>query len=90
MVARATKGAFDAFPPDAAALQEIAPVYEWVTGWQCSTKAARSHSDLPSQAIAFIARIEEFLRVPVALVSVGADRTATFARLSVWEAACAR
>ncbi len=53
--------------------------------WKAPTTSARSWSELPPQAIAYVARIEEVLRVPVALVSVGAERTATFSRLAIWE-----
>jgi adenylosuccinate synthase len=61
------------------------PVYESVPGWRQSTQAARAWSALPAQAQAYMTRIEEFLRVPIALVSVGPERDATFARLAVWE-----
>ncbi|MBC7792548.1 MAG: adenylosuccinate synthase [Clostridia bacterium] len=61
------------------------PVYQTMPGWMAPTTEARSWSELPPQAVAYIARLEEVLRIPVALVSVGAERTATFSRLAVWE-----
>ncbi len=73
------------FPADEAALASITPVYESMAGWQSSTTAARTWTDLPSQATAYISRIEDYVRVPVALVSIGADRLATFSRLAIWE-----
>ena len=72
------------YPPDVA-LDEVEPVYEVLPGWRCDTTGARAWSQLPANAIAYIARIEEAVRIPVALVSVGADREATFSRLAVWE-----
>jgi adenylosuccinate synthase len=73
------------FPSDVQTLARVEPVYESMPGWRRSTTQARDWTDLPAQAMAFIARIEQLLRVPVAIVSVGADRAATFARLAVWE-----
>jgi adenylosuccinate synthase len=73
------------FPADEAALASVQPVYESMAGWQSSTTEARKWTDLPSQATAYISRIEDYVRVPVALVSIGADRLATFSRLAIWE-----
>lgn len=74
-----------AFPTDAHVLEQIEPVYEDVKGWNTSTEQARKWSDLPAEAMAYISLIEDYVRVPVALVSVGADRTASFSRLAIWE-----
>ncbi len=73
------------FPSRADELERVKPVVEELAGWKTSTRDARSWADLPSQAIKYIARVEELLGIPVALVSVGADRNATFARLAIWE-----
>jgi adenylosuccinate synthase len=73
------------FPTQIAAIEQVEPVYETMPGWGCSTSSARGWSELPAEAIAYISRIEDYLKVPVALVSVGPERTASFARLAVWE-----
>ena len=73
------------FPMDVSDLDEVEPILEWLPGWTEKTTEARSWNDLPAKANSYISRIEEALRVPVALVSVGADRAATFSRLAVWE-----
>lgn len=73
------------FPADDATLCSVEPVYEAMPGWQSATTPARTWGDLPPQAMAYIARIEDYVRVPVALVSIGADRLASFARLAIWE-----
>ncbi len=75
----------EGFPPSVRQLEQVEPVYEELPGWAEPSTAARSWSALPANAIRYISRIEELLRVPVALVSVGADRDATFARLPIWE-----
>jgi adenylosuccinate synthase len=73
------------FPTQLGALAEVEPIHETLRGWRQPTSGARSWSELPREAIAYISRIEDYLRVPVALVSVGAERTASFARLAIWE-----
>jgi adenylosuccinate synthase len=73
------------FPSQVSALESIELVYESMHGWRQPTTEARSWSELPREAIAYISRIEDYLKVPVAMVSVGAERTASFARLAIWE-----
>ncbi len=73
------------FPSRVDELERVKPIYELLPGWKSSTTGAKSWAELPPQAIKYIARVEELLGIPVALVSVGADRNATFARLAIWE-----
>lgn len=73
------------FPTQIAAIEQIEPIYETHRGWCKPTSSARAWSELPPEAIAYISRIEAYLKVPVALVSVGPERTATFARRDIWE-----
>ncbi len=60
------------FPRTAAELALAEPVYEKLPGWKTSTGDVRRPEDLPREARAYIARIEELAGVPVAAVSVGA------------------
>ncbi len=64
----------DSVPADIEDLGRIEPVYEEVRGWLRSTSAARRVEDLPSEARAYIARIEEIAGAPMAYVSVGTRR----------------
>ena len=73
------------FPADERRLALAQPVYETMSGWHTPTTGARSWSDLPAAAMAYISCIEASVRVPIALVSIGADRLASFSRLAVWE-----
>jgi adenylosuccinate synthase len=73
------------YPTQCSDLEHAEPVYETVQGWNQSTQHVRQWSDLPPHAMSYITRIEEYIRVPVALVSLGADRNASFSRLGVWE-----
>ncbi|MBT6489363.1 MAG: adenylosuccinate synthase, partial [Deltaproteobacteria bacterium] len=43
------------------------------------------YQDLPEAARDYVKRIEDFLGIPVAIVSVGPQRKATFTRLPIWE-----
>jgi adenylosuccinate synthase len=64
--------------PSAAAQQaEVEPIYETLSGWQESTKGARSWADLPATAIKYIRRIEELIGAPVALLSTSPERLDT-------------
>ncbi len=62
------------FPGDLVALERAVPQYEWLDGWQTSTGDARSLSDLPSKARAYLDRIEALVEAPIKYVSVGTRR----------------
>jgi adenylosuccinate synthase len=55
----------------------VRPVYETMTGWQRSTRGARSWAQLPAEAIKYIRRIEELIEAPVALLSTSPEREDT-------------
>lgn len=50
-------------------LTRVTVDYETLPGWCCSTEAARSFEELPSQAQKYIRFIEDFLQVPGLLTS---------------------
>lgn len=52
------------------------PVYEWLPGWQASTKAVRTWDALPAAAQAYVRAIEAMAGVPISHVSVGPERDA--------------
>ncbi|MYF29585.1 MAG: adenylosuccinate synthase, partial [Gammaproteobacteria bacterium] len=56
---------------------EIRPVYEELAGWRESTAGARSLTELPDAARAYIERIEEAVGAPIAVISTGPDREET-------------
>jgi len=68
------------FTPDIDILSEVEPVYESMPGWSSDIRPDAKFGDLPATARAYIERIEELLGVPVTLVSIGAERTATLHR----------
>lgn len=64
-------------PNDVEEWEEITPVYEQMPGWSESTFGAKSLEQLPTNAIAYIKRVEEVIGAPVDVISTGPDRLET-------------
>ncbi|GJG84991.1 adenylosuccinate synthetase [Gemmatimonadetes bacterium T265] len=62
------------FPGDLVALERAVPRYEWFPGWRRETGGARTLGDLPSEARAYLDRVQELVEAPIAYVSVGTRR----------------
>ena len=75
--------ASSAFPAVAGDLERAEPVYETLPGWLSPTTDARRRADLPSNARAYLDRIEELAGAPIAMVSVGTRRS----QVIPWEGA---
>ena len=67
-------------PGDLAQLAACEPVYETLPGWSQPTRGVREYHDLPREARAYIARLEEITGVPAAIVSTGSGREETIFR----------
>ncbi len=71
----------DTIPASLSLFQKCKPVYEEMEGWQEKVdwrKAVdKGYGGLPEQAKAYLARIEELVKVPITIVSVGAERKDT-------------
>ena len=65
------------FLPDAAELERIEPVYETMPGFSQTVTGARTVAELPEAALAYLAKIQSFIGVPIRLISVGPDRLDT-------------
>ncbi|RKF14530.1 adenylosuccinate synthase [Alginatibacterium sediminis] len=57
--------------------ENVELVYESMPGWTQSTFGVTQRDELPEAALAYIARIEELLEVPVDIISTGPDRVET-------------
>jgi adenylosuccinate synthase len=68
------------FPRQHGVLYDCEPVYEDHPGWGTDITGVRSYDDLPKEARSYVERIEELAGVPVAMVSVGPQRSATFTK----------
>jgi adenylosuccinate synthase len=62
------------FPAGAEMLSICQPVYRTFPGWKEDLSKCRKFSDLPSNARAYVAALEEILAVPVESISVGSGR----------------
>ena len=71
--------------PDAWEVEEAKPVFETYPGWnmpRAEMNQIRSFEDLPIEAQSYVRRIEEYLQIPVGLVSVGPAADQTIDRLT--------
>lgn len=59
---------------------DIEPVYEELPGWQTPMTAFRSETEFPEEFRSYIKFLETKLEVPIAIVSIGPDRTQTIVR----------
>jgi adenylosuccinate synthase len=67
-------------PGDLAQFSACEPIYETIGGWSQPTAGVRKYEDLPAEARAYIARIEEITGVPAAVLSTGSAREDTIIR----------
>lgn len=62
------------FPPDGHDLSRVKPVLTTLPGFAGDLSSARTLSDLPRQARAYLEFVAEYVGVPISFVSVGPDR----------------
>jgi adenylosuccinate synthase len=67
-------------PGELAQLAACEPIYETLAGWSQPTRGVRRYEDLPREARAYIARLEQITGVPAAIVSTGSGRDETIFR----------
>lgn len=60
--------------------EAIVPEYQVLPGWNSLTTGVRTFDTLPRQAQTYIRFIEDFLKVPVTIISTGARREETILR----------
>jgi adenylosuccinate synthase len=65
---------FDHFPYHQTVLHHSTGVYEELPGWEEDISGCRSEEELPPAARDYLRFIEEFVRVPIALIGVGPAR----------------
>ncbi len=74
------------FPASIELLQEVTPVTRSFPGWLEPIGGVESFDELPKAAKEYISFIEEFVGVPVDIVSVGYERKETLIRKDPWTA----
>jgi len=65
---------------DAVMLGKVKPIYKTVKGWKTKLSGIKKYSQLPSETKAYIKLIEQYVGIPVNIVSVGPDRKQTILR----------
>ena len=58
-------------------LRAFKPIWKSFAGWKCNTYALRKLADLPANARKYIEFIEEYLSIPVAMISTSPERDDT-------------
>jgi adenylosuccinate synthase len=66
--------------PSSDRIQRAKPVLETVPGWKCDLSNIRRYEDLPAQAQAYVARLEELIQTPIRWVSNGPNREQLMSR----------
>lgn len=54
--------------------EEIEPVYKEFKGWNCEISSSQQFEELPAELISYINYLEEYLAVPVTIISNGPKR----------------
>ncbi|EGS38731.1 adenylosuccinate synthase [Limosilactobacillus oris F0423] len=77
----------DYYPASLKELDRCEPVYEELPGWDEDITGVKKFEDLPVNAQNYLKRVSELSEVPLATVSVGADRIQTIIVKNPWELA---
>jgi adenylosuccinate synthase len=72
------------FPMDPSLWPLCRPLYREFEGWDEDISRVRSYGDLPRAVRVFVESLEDFLQVPVVLISVGPRRDDTIVREELW------
>src|SRR4030042_3994637 len=64
-------------PAQLKTLEACRPVYEEWEGWSEPIEGIRKRENLPQTTQNYLKRIEELVKVPIGIISVGPDREAT-------------
>jgi adenylosuccinate synthase len=67
----------DILPLDADEIAACQPVYETLPGWKDTTAGITQWAQLPSEARAYLERVQEVIGAPIDMVSTGPDRDHT-------------
>ena len=73
------------FPANVDDMNNAKPQLEKFSGWKTSLKECRSYSKLPKNARSYVEFIEDYVGVPVSIISVGYERNETFIRKNPWK-----
>ena len=77
----------DYYPASLKDLERCEPVYDELPGWDEDITGVKKFEDLPANAQNYLKRVSELSQVPLATVSVGADRIQTIIVKNPWDLA---
>jgi adenylosuccinate synthase len=75
------KKLYETFTTDLEVLRNCTPVYEEMPGWKQSTIGIKDFDRLPTEAKAYIKKIEDLLKTPIQIVSTGQKRDEIIVRV---------
>jgi adenylosuccinate synthase len=70
----------ESFRADMDGLVDAEPIYETLPGWRADISGIRQFAELPAEAQKYVKHIEQLCGVPISMVSVGPERSATLLR----------
>jgi adenylosuccinate synthase len=68
------------FPSDSIILDNAKPIYQVLPGWNKSLAGINAYENLPSETKEYIKFIEDYLQIPVNIISTSPERTDTIIR----------
>jgi adenylosuccinate synthase len=74
----------DALPFDLCS-EEITPVYKTLKGWNTDLTGMTEYKSLPAELKEYVNYLEEELKVPINIVSVGPNRKQTIFRSDIFQ-----
>lgn len=77
---RTPQGNLPGMVADAALLDQVEPVFEYLPGWTEDLRDCHRYDALPKPARDYLDRLQALIGVPVAIVSVGPERNQTLIR----------
>ena len=73
-------GRLPGFVSDCSLMEQAQPILEFMPGWDQNLREVKSFDQLPRPTRDYLARIESLVGIPLAIASVGPDRTQTLFR----------
>lgn len=73
------------YPNSAEELARVQPLYQEFEGWQFDTTAVRDYDDLHPKAKEYLEFVEDYLNVPISIVSVGPERESIIERKKLFD-----
>lgn len=74
------------FPASITKLEKAQPVLKTFKGWKTDLRSINTFEALPQEVKEYIAFVEDYVRTPISIVSVGQDREQTIIRKDPWTA----